>query len=135
MARIIIDAPIIKKAEQHQGSLWPEHYRKDEDGHFFLDYLFGAVTDGLLRVGDNGLNPLDTLQMHKDSVERKINALVDKDAKILEKLRWLVSYHNGVVRRLQGLRSKGPDPFDVFDQQPPEIPDSLLIPNELLNEL
>jgi len=61
--------------------------------------------------------------------------LADKDGKVLEKLRWVSSYHNDVVRRLQELRLKGPDPFDVFDQLPPEIPDSLLISNELLNKL
>ena len=133
--RIVIDAPVIEMATKYQGSVWPEYYRKDVDGEFFLDYLFGAVTDGLLVVGSKSLSPAETLQIHKDNAERKINALADKDGKVLEKLRWVSSYHNDVVRRLQGLRLKGPDPFDVFDQLPPEIPDLLLISNKLLNKL
>jgi hypothetical protein len=130
--RLIIDSPVIQEAKQHPRSLWPEYYCKDGDGQFFVDYLFGAAINGLLFIGGKPLSPVATLQKHKNSVERKINALVDKEAKILEKLRWLVSYHNGVVRRLQRLHSKGPDPFDVFNWQPPEIPDSLLISDDML---
>jgi hypothetical protein len=132
--RIVIDTPVIETARKHQGSLWPEYYRKDVDGEFFLDYLFGAVTNGLLFVGSKSLSATETLQAHKDSVERKINALADGDGKVFEKLRWVGSYHNDVVRQLQALRLKGPDRFDVFDQVPPEISDSLLISNELLNK-
>jgi hypothetical protein len=133
--RIVIDAPVIEMAKKYKGSLWPEYYRKDVDGEFFLDYLFGGVKDGLLVVGNRSPSSTETLQAHKDNAERKIKDLADKDAKVLEKLRWVSSYHNDVVRRLQGLRSKGPDPFDVLDQLPPEIPDSLLICNELLDKL
>ena len=133
--RIVIDSPVITQAEQHQGSLWPEFVRKDkdEDGNFFLDYLFAAVTDSLLFAGEKQLNPMETLQAHKASTERKIKSLEEKDANIIKKLRWLVSYHNGVIQRLRALRSKGPDPFDVFDNQPPEISDSMFISDELLN--
>ncbi len=133
--RIVIDSPVIERAKEHQGSLWREYYRKDEDGEFFLDYLFGAATDGLLFVGDKSSGAAETLQKHKNSAERKIHDLADKDEKTREKLRWLVHYHNSVVRRLQGLHSRGPDPFDVFDYQPPAIPDSLLISNEALKQV
>lgn len=132
--RIVIEAPVIEQAKKHQEPLWGEYYHKDEDGQFFLDYLFGAVTDGLLFAGSKALSPTETLQTHKRSVERKISALADKDAKILEKLRWVVTYHNDVIRRLQAIRLKGPDPFDIFDRLPPEIPDSLLISLELLTQ-
>jgi hypothetical protein len=58
--RIIIDSPVIEKANQ-EGSLWPEYINKDEDEEFFIDYLFGASTDGLLSVGNKPLNGVETL--------------------------------------------------------------------------
>jgi len=131
--RLIIDSQVIAKTKQHQGSLWPEYIQKDEDGLFFIDYLFGAVKDGLLLADGKPMSPTETLKAHKDSTERKFTTLVDRKAKILDKLHWLVRYHNRVVRRLQELHSRGPDPYDVFDQQPPEIPDSLLISGEVVN--
>jgi hypothetical protein len=133
--RLVIDPPVIQRAKENPGKLWPEYYRKDEDGEFFLDYLFGAVTDSLLSFGGKPLGHVETLQKHKNRIERKINDLADKNTRIREKLRWLVDYHNGVVRRLQELHSKGPDPFDVFDYQPPAIPDSVLIADESVNQV
>ena len=55
--RIIVDAPVIEMIKKYEGSLWPEYVHKDADGQFFLDYLFGAVTDGLLAVGSKNSSP------------------------------------------------------------------------------
>ena len=73
------------------------------------------------------------LQLHKDNTEKKITSLVERDEKIIEKLRWLVSYHNSVVQRLKKHYGKEPDRFDIFDSQPFEIPDSLMIDTALLD--
>jgi hypothetical protein len=107
--RIIIDSAVIHNAKQNHRSLWQEYIHKDEDGQLFVDYLFGAATDGLLVTEGKSLTLEETLKAHKDSIERKVSNLIDEDARIFEKLRWLVSYHNGVVRRLQELHSRPPD--------------------------
>jgi hypothetical protein len=130
--RLVIDSSVIEQARKQQESLWPEYYRMDSDGRFFIDYLFGAVKDGLLFDGEKQLSPADILKKHKDSAERMINIFSKRDVEIREKLRWLVAYHNGVVKRLQELHSKGPNRFDVFDYSPPDISDSLLISSELI---
>jgi hypothetical protein len=126
--RIVIDNSVIETAVRHKnGSLWTEHFHKDADGKFFLDYLFGAAVDGLYVVNKKPMSLLDTLQAHKEAVERRVRNLKDEDAGVIEKHRWLVSYHNSTVNLLK--KHYGPDqaPFDIFAPQPMDIPDSLKI--------
>lgn len=133
--RIIIDSDVIGKADQSDDVLWPNYFHKDDDGQFFIDYLFAAATDDLLGEPGKPLGTLKVLQLHKDNTEKKITSLVERDEKIIEKVRWLVSYHNSVVQRLKEYYAKEPDPFDIFDPQPFEVPDSLMIDTALLDAI
>lgn len=126
--RIVIDSPVIEEAGKHRGgSLWMEHFHRDTDGKWFLDYLFGAAVDNLYVVNNKPVNLLGTLQAHKDAVERRIRNLQGEDAGVVEKHCWLVSYHNGTVERLKKHYGPEQDRFDIFAPQPMEIPDSLKI--------
>jgi hypothetical protein len=131
--RIVIDASVIEKADQHRGgSLWTEHFHRDADGKFFLDYLFGAAVDGLYVVNNKPVSLLNTLQAHKDAVERRIKNLKDEDAGVIEKHRWLLAYHNDAVERLQKRHGPEQDRFDIFAPQPMDIPNSLKIGPSIL---
>ena len=126
--RIVIGADVIARARKEQeGSFWTEHIHKDADGKFFLDYLFGSAVDGLFVVNKKPMNLLDTLKAHKEGVERRIKNLTEKDAGIVEKHRWLVSYHDDTIERLKQHYGPEQDRFDIFAPQPMEIPDSLKI--------
>jgi hypothetical protein len=129
--RIVIDSPVIDRASKSGEAFWPEYVREDSDGQFFIDYLFGAAVDGLLADTSQTSTVTNTLKMHKESVERKLDKLPEKDARILEKLRWLVFYHNSTVQRLKKQYGREPDAFDIFAPQPFEIPDSLMIDSAL----
>lgn len=131
--RIVIDPPVVKAAGRHSGgSPWRQFFHKDADGKFFIDYLFGAAVDGLYFVNEP-IGPLETFQAHKDAVERRIKNLKDPDAGVVEKHRWLVSYHNGAVERLKKY-SWPDDPYsDCLRAQArlrgkdKDVPDSLKI--------
>lgn len=126
--RIVIDSAVIEEADRHRGgSLWMEHFHRDGDGKFFIDYLFGAAVDGLYVVSNKPMNLMATMQAHKDAVERRIKHLTGEDAGVIEKHRWLVSYHNGTVERLKKHYGPEQDRFDIFAPQPMDIPDSLKI--------
>jgi hypothetical protein len=131
--RIIIDSEVIGKANQNDDSLWTNYIHRDDDGEYFLDYLFGAATDDLLGEPGKPFGIIKTMQLHRENTEGKIYSLVERDERIIAKLRWLVLYHNSVVQRLKKHYEKLPDPFDQFDQQPIEIPDALLIDEALLD--
>jgi hypothetical protein len=133
--RIIVDSPVIDRASKSGESLWPEYIRQDNDGQFFIDYLFGAAVDGLLLEASQRSTVTNTLKAHKESVERKVESQTDKDVRILEKLRWLVSYHNSTVQRLKKHYGQKPEAFDIFGVQPFDIPDSLMIDSVLSNTL
>lgn len=124
--RIIIDPAVIEKTKEYQGSLWTEYIHRDEDGQLFLDYLYGAALDNLLTQDGKPINLINTLKLHKDGTERRLGS-AGKEDRIREKLQWLVSYHNTAVQRLKKRYSKLPDPFDIFDEQPMDIPDTLFI--------
>jgi len=131
--RIVINSDVIEKADQQKGgSLWMEHIHRDADGKFFLDYLFGAAVDGLFVVDNKPVNLLNTLKAHKEGVEKRIENLTENDAGIIEKHRWLISYHNDTIERLRKHYGQFPDRFDILDQQPMDIPDSLKIEPNIL---
>jgi hypothetical protein len=131
--RIVIDSPVIEEAGKHRGgSLWMEHFHMDTDGKFFLDYLFGAAIDGLYVVNNKPVNLLNTLQAHKEAVERRIKNLKDEDAGVIEKHSWLVSYHNGTLERLKKHYGPEQDRFDILAPQPMDIPNSLKIDPSIL---
>ena len=98
-----------------------------------LDYLFGSAVDGLFVVNKKPMNLLDTLKAHKEGVERRIKNLTEKDAGIVEKHRWLVSYHDDTIERLKQHYGPEQDRFDIFAPQPMEIPDSLKIDPNILD--
>lgn len=135
--RIVIDSSVLKKAEQYRDSYyegefpWPVSIYGDnvtsDHGKSFIDYLFSAAVQPLYSINEKPVGLLGTLQAHKDAVERRIKNLKDADAGVVEKLRWLVSYHNDTVSRLQAFFSPDRDPFDTLSPEPMDIPDSLRI--------
>lgn len=131
--RIIIDSDVIGKADQSDDVLWPNYFHKDNDGQYFIDYLYAAGTDDLLGEPGKPLGTLKVLQLHKHNTEKKIVSLAERDERIIQKLRWVVSYHNNVVQRLKKFYAKEPDRFDIFDTQPFEVPDALMIDTSLLD--
>jgi hypothetical protein len=131
--RIIIDDDVIVKADQNDEDLWTNYIHRDVDGKVFIDYLFGAATDDLLGEPGKPLNVAKLLQFHKDNTEKKITSMLARDEKILEKLRWLASYHNDVVQRLKKYYGEDPNPYDIFDRQPIQVPESLMIDTDLLD--
>jgi hypothetical protein len=131
--RIIIDFDVIGKADQSDETLWPNYFHKDADGEFFIDYLFAAATDDLLGQPGQPLSVSKVLQLHKDNTEKKINNMVERDERILNKLRWVVSCHNDAVQRLKEYYGQDPNPYDISDRQPIQVPDSLMIDTALLD--
>lgn len=126
--RIVIGSDVFEKADHHRGgSLWPEYLHRDDDGKFFIDYLFGAAVDGLFVIQNKPVNLINTLQAHKDAVERRIMSLTDEDEGVIEKHRWLLSNHNNTVQRLKKRYAREKDPYDIFGAEPFEVPDSLKI--------
>jgi hypothetical protein len=131
--RIVIDTSVIEAAAKHSGgSFWPENFHRDADGKFFVDYLFGAAIDGLYVINNKSMNLMDTVQAHKDAVQRRIKSLKDEDAGVINKHRWLLVYHNDAVQRLKKHYGKQKDPYDIFDAEPFEVPDSLMIDPNIL---
>jgi hypothetical protein len=126
--RIVIDSAVIDEAVRHRGgSLWMEHFHRDADGKFFLDYLFGAATDNLYVVNNQPMGLLGTLRAHKEAVEKRLRHLKGEDEGVIEKHRWLVSYHNQAVGRLQKRHGPQQDRFDILPPAQLDIPDSLKI--------
>jgi hypothetical protein len=131
--RIIIDFDVLGKADQSDETLWPNYFHKDADDEFFIDYLFAAATDDLLGQPGHPLSVSKVLQLHKDNTEKKINKMVERDEKILDKLRWVVSYHNDAVQRLKQYYEQDANPYDILDRHPIQVPDSLKIDTALLD--
>jgi hypothetical protein len=100
--RIVLDNQVMRMAAEHAtGRLWFDYIRRGEDGFFFVDYLKGACSDRGWAPDDNTPMVPDTLAMHKEVVERKLQEFKTKGEKIQQKGLWLALYHNTVVREMR----------------------------------
>lgn len=100
--RIVIDNQVLRMAAEHPtGKIWSDYLRRGEDGLFFVDYLKGACSDRSWYPDENTPSMPDTLAMHKEVIERKLNEFKMKDEKTRQKGLWLALYHNTVLTEMR----------------------------------
>ena len=130
--RIVIDSPVIDRASKSGEAFWPDTFVKIAMGRYFIDYIF-SVRRSMVSwpIPAKPQRSRTRSRCIRKALNESLTSYPEKDARILEKLRWLVFYHNSTVQRLKKQYGREPDAFDIFAPQPFEIPDSLMIDSAL----
>jgi hypothetical protein len=66
----------------------------DADGRPFVDYMGWIASEGL----ENGVPPEENIASHLEGIHLALQRAPQK-SDVIEKLRWLVDYHNVVAER------------------------------------